>query len=90
MSAWYMFSTLGFYPVAPGSEDYALGSPAIEKAVLQLENGKRFTIEAQNQGDANVYVKQLFLNGMPYTKRFISHADIVKGGTLLFVMAAKP
>jgi predicted alpha-1,2-mannosidase len=90
MSAWYMFSTLGFYPVAPGSEDYALGSPAIEKAVLLLENGKRFTIETRNQGEANVYVKQLFLNGKPYTRRFISHADIINGGTLLFVMSPKP
>lgn len=90
MSAWYMFSTLGFYPVAPGSEEYALGSPAIEKAVLQLENGNNFTIETQNQSDVNVYVKQVFLNGKPYGKRFINHADIVKGGKILFVMSAKP
>lgn len=90
MSAWYIFTTLGFYPVAPGSEEYAIGSPAIDKAVLHLENGNTFTVEAQNQGDKNVYVKKMLLNGQPYTKNFISHADIVKGGTLVFVMSNKP
>ncbi|GGH80940.1 sugar hydrolase [Filimonas zeae] len=90
MSAWYIFSTLGFYPVAPGSEDYAIGSPAIEKAVLHLENGNTFTVEAQNQSDKNVYVKKMLLNGQPYTKTAISHADIVKGGSLVFVMSNKP
>ena len=90
MSAWYMFSTLGFYPVAPGSEDYALGSPAVEKAVLHLENGNNLTIEVQNQGDANVYVKSLLLNGKPYTKRFLKHTDLLKGGMLLFIMSSKP
>lgn len=89
MSAWYIFSTLGFYPVAPGSEDYAIGSPAINNAVIHLENGNTFTIEAQNQGDANVYVKAMLLNGQPYNKTTISHADIVKGGKLVFVMSNK-
>ncbi|BAV10000.1 alpha-1,2-mannosidase [Filimonas lacunae] len=89
MSAWYLFSTLGFYPVAPGSDEYAIGSPAIDKAVITLENGNTFTIEAQNQGDNNVYVKQLLLNGVPYNKYTIRHADIVKGGKLVFVMSNK-
>lgn len=90
MSAWYIFTTLGFYPVAPGSEEYAIGSPAIDKAVLHLENGNTFTVEAQNQGDKNVYVKKMLLNGQPYTKNFISHTDIVKGGKLVFIMSSKP
>jgi putative alpha-1,2-mannosidase len=63
MSAWYILSSLGFYPVAPGSEDYSIGSPAIENAVLHLENGKIFEIEAINQSPQNVYVQKVLLNG---------------------------
>ncbi|WP_461088616.1 GH92 family glycosyl hydrolase [Spirosoma gilvum] len=90
MSAWYMFSSMGFYPVAPGSEDYALGSPSVKSARLQLENGQTFTIEAVNQGDKNVYVQNVLLNGKPLTKPVITHADILKGGKLTFYMSAKP
>ena len=89
MSAWYIFSSLGFYPVAPGSDQYALGSPAIGKAVLQLENGKTFTIEAQDQGDKNVYTKKVLLNGVPLTRHYITHKEVMDGGTLLFVMSSK-
>ncbi|ANH83214.1 sugar hydrolase [Niabella ginsenosidivorans] len=89
MSAWYIFSTLGFYPFAPGSEEYQLGSPAIKKAVLQLENGKTFTIDVQNQSDKNVYVSKVLLNGQPVKGTTIRHSDILKGGVLQFVMAAR-
>ncbi|GAB4018389.1 GH92 family glycosyl hydrolase [Spirosoma koreense] len=90
MSAWYMFSAMGFYPVAPGSEDYALGSPSVKSARLQLENGQTFSIEAINQGDKNVYVQKVLLNGKPLDKPVITHSDILKGGKLTFYMSAKP
>lgn len=88
MSAWYIFSTLGFYPVAPGSDEYALGSPAIDEATIQLGNGKTLTLTAQDQSDANVYVKKVVLNGKTLEKPFITHEDIMNGGKLTFYMSA--
>jgi predicted alpha-1,2-mannosidase len=90
MSAWYLFSTLGFYPVAPGAATYQLGSPAIDKAVLQLENKNTFTVEAINQSDKNVYVQKVLLNGKQLEQPVITHDDIMKGGTLTFYMTDKP
>ncbi|TWW01944.1 GH92 family glycosyl hydrolase [Chitinophaga pinensis] len=90
MSAWYIFTSLGFYPVCPGSDEYILGSPAVKEASIQLENGKTFTVEAINQSDKNVYVQKVTLNGQPVTKNAISHADIMNGGRLVFQMGAKP
>ena len=90
MSAWYLFSTLGFYPVAPGSTTYQLGSPAINKAVIQLENGKTFTVETNKQSDKNVYVQKVLLNGKQLEQPVISHTDIMQGGTLTFFMTDKP
>ncbi len=90
MSAWYLFSSLGFYPVAPGSEQYALGSPAVKEATLNLDNGKSFVIEAKNQSEKNVYVQKVELNGKPLTQPFLNHADLVKGGKLTFYMSSKP
>jgi len=89
MSAWYIFTSLGFYPVAPGSDQYALGSPAIGTAVLQLENGKTFTIKAMDQGEKNVYTRKVLLNGTPLTRRYITHKEIMEGGELVFYMGAK-
>ncbi|MBB5440769.1 putative alpha-1,2-mannosidase [Pedobacter sp. AK017] len=89
MSAWYMFSALGFYPVSPGSDVYSLGSPAIKSAVLTLENGKTFKVETQNQSDKNVYVKEVYLNGKLLKGHSITHSDIVNGGVLRFVMTGK-
>ena len=90
MSAWYIFTSLGFYPVAPGSDQYALGSPAIQSAVLPLENGKTFEIEAINQSAKNVYVQKVTLNDKLLTRPFLTHDEIVKGGKLIFYMTAKP
>jgi predicted alpha-1,2-mannosidase len=90
MSAWYIFTALGFYPVAPGSDQYAIGSPAVDGATLQLENGKSFVIEAQNQGEKNVYVQKALLNGQPLNRFYLTHSDIIKGGKLVFVMGDKP
>jgi len=90
MSAWYMFSSLGFYPVSPGSDEYSLGSPSIKSAQLTLENGKTFTVETLNQSDKNVFVLKVLLNGQPVTKYTIRHVDIMNGGKLTFFMTAKP
>lgn len=90
MSAWYLFSSLGFYPVAPGSVDYALGSPAIEEASLHLDNGNTFTVEAKNQSDKNVYVRKVELNGVLLKKPFITHDQVMNGGKLTFYMSSKP
>ncbi len=90
MSAWYIFSALGFYPVAPASDVYAVGSPAVYHAVISLENGKTFTINVKNQSDKNVYVQKILLNGQPLKGYFIHHADIMNGGEMTFVMSAKP
>ncbi|WP_298715053.1 GH92 family glycosyl hydrolase [uncultured Chitinophaga sp.] len=89
MSAWYLFTALGFYPVCPGSTEYALGSPTVVSADIQLENGRTFRVKTVNQGTKNVYVKKAVLNGRTID-RFITHADIMDGGTLVFHMSAKP
>ena len=89
MSAWYIFTALGFYPVAPGSDKYWLGSPAVQSAVLELDNGKTFRIEARDQGDKNVYVKKILLNGQPLTRRWLTHGEIMDGGVLVFFMSNK-
>lgn len=89
MSAWYMFSAMGFYPVNPVSGEYVFGAPQLPEFVLHLADGKTFTIRAEGLSEANKYVKSITLNGEPYTKNFISHADIVKGGTLVYQMTDK-
>jgi len=90
MSAWLLFSSLGFYPVAPASGQYQLGSPAIKTAILKLENGKSLSIEAKNQSDKNVYVQKVELNGKEIKEKYITHSEIVNGGKLIFTMSDKP
>ncbi|AUP80065.1 GH92 family glycosyl hydrolase [Flavivirga eckloniae] len=90
MSAWYIFSTLGFYPVAPASLNYQLGAPYYESATVNLENGNTFTVKAHNLSDANFYVQSVKLNGEIYNKTFISHDDIMNGGVLEFTMGEAP
>ncbi|CAN5826368.1 GH92 family glycosyl hydrolase [soil metagenome] len=89
MSAWYIFSALGFYPVAPGSDQYSLGSPSVTNATLNLENGKTFTVETVGQGDKNVFVKKVLLNGQPLNRLYITHDEIMDGGTVRFYMSNK-
>nr|MBP7501065.1 glycoside hydrolase family 92 protein [Chryseobacterium sp.] len=89
MSAWYIFSSLGFYPVSPGSDDYWIGSPSIINAKLNLENGKTFEIEAKNQSEKNVYIERIELNGKPFEGYKLKHEDIMKGGKLVFFMNYK-
>jgi len=90
MSAWYLFSALGFYPVAPASGQYQLGSPAVKTAVISLENGKKLTIEARNQSDKNVYVESVSLNGRKIDRRYLTFAELNGGGKLVFKMSNKP
>jgi predicted alpha-1,2-mannosidase len=90
MSAWYLFTALGFYPVAPGSGQYQLGSPVVKTATLKLENGKMLKIEARNQAEKNVYVRSVTLNGKRLGRRYITHDEIVGGGTLVFEMSNAP
>ena len=90
MSAWYLFSALGFYPVAPGSGQYALGSPAVKTAVLKLENGNTLAIEAKNQGDENIYVEKVVLNGQTLKRNYLTFAEIMGGGRIVFEMSDKP
>lgn len=90
MSAWYIFSSLGFYPVCPGSNEYVIGSPSVDKATINLENGNQFMITAKNLSDKNIYIQQINLNGKLYNNFIINHEDIMRGGTLEFVMGAKP
>jgi predicted alpha-1,2-mannosidase len=86
MSAWYLFSALGFYPVAPGSDRYALGSPVVKSAVIKFENGRTLTIRAEGQSERNVYVKSVTLNGKRIERHYITHAELLTGGSLVFQM----
>lgn len=88
MSAWYMFSSLGFYPVDPCGGDYTLGAPQLEEATINLPNGKEFTIKANNLSDKNYIVKSVSLNGELLNQNFITHTDLMAGGELIFEMCA--
>ena len=90
MSAWYLFSSLGFYPVAPGETSYWLGSPLVKSAKIQLDAGKELRVIAENQSEKNVYVSKVFWNGEELKTFKIDHLAIMKGGELKFIMAAKP
>ena len=76
--------------MAPGSNEYVIGRPFLDKAVLDLPNGKRFTVRAENLTDANRYIGRVTLNGKPLTNTYLRHQDIVLGGELVFTMAAAP
>ena len=86
MSAWYMFSVMGFYPVNPVSGEYVFGAPQMPKFVLHLQDGKTFTVWAEGLSKEHKYVESITLNGEPYTKNYITHEDIMKGGTLVYKM----
>lgn len=86
MSAWYMFSAMGFYPVNPVSGEYVFGAPQMPKFVLHLADGKTFTIIAEGLSKEHKYIESITLNGEPYTKNSIAHEDILKGGTLVYKM----
>lgn len=89
-SAWYVLSSIGFYPVNPASGEYVLGSPLSEKTELTFSNGKRFIVTAKNLGKQNIYIQSATLNNQPYSKTYIKHSDIMNGGMLVLVMGDKP
>ena len=90
MSAWLIFTALGFYPVAPASNEYVIGRPFVSHAALTLPNGKRFTMVADGLSDKTPYVGRVTLDGKPLDKVFLTHAQIMAGGTLRFTMSATP
>jgi len=90
MSAWYVFSSMGLYPMNPASGEYEIGSPIFEKSTLNLPNGKTFVIEAENVSKQNFYIQSATLNGKVFNKTAISHEEMQKGGVLHFVMGAQP
>lgn len=90
MSAWYIFSSLGFYPVTPGSNQYIIGSPLFQKATVNLENGKNFTVQANNISPENKYIESVQLNGKEYEYSYLNHQDIINGGSLVFEMTDQP
>jgi predicted alpha-1,2-mannosidase len=89
MSAWYLFTAMGFYPVKPVSGEYVFGAPQLPEISISLPDNKQFIIEAKNISDQNKYVKSISLNGKPYSKLFITHQEIMKGGHLVFTMGTK-
>ncbi len=90
MSAWYVFSALGFYPVNPASGIYVIGTPTFEETTLNLGAGKTFTIKAENLTDTNYYIQSAELNGQPLNRSYITHKEIIAGGTLVFKMGSSP
>lgn len=90
MSAWYVFSALGFYPVTPGSPNYAIGSPLVKEAIIHLSNGKTLIIIANNQTEENIFVKSVSVNGRILDSFILTHDDIINGGKIIFEMSNIP
>lgn len=90
MSAWYVFSAMGFYPVTPGSNDYIIGTPLFDKATINLENGKNFTIKAFDLSDDNKYIDYVELNGGRLDESYMTSSTILSGGILEFYMTDSP
>ena len=90
MSAWYVFSAIGFYPVCPSTPYYYIGTPSFDKVTFNLENGKKFEIQAHGVGDKAFYIQKMLLNGKPISGYQLSHDDILKGGNLEFWMGERP
>ncbi len=90
MSAWYLFTCLGFYPVCPGSDYYVIGAPQIPHAVMHLSNGKKFTMTAENISNENIYIQSVRLNGQNWDSPFLPYPAVKQGGTLVFTMGPQP
>ena len=90
MSSWYIFSSLGFYPVNPSQGVYCFGSPIFDKATINLENGKKFVIETVNNNNGNKFIQSVELNGNSITQNYILHKDLLEGGNLIFTMGKQP
>ena len=90
MSAWYILSSMGFYQVCPGTPEYVFGTPVFDKVTINLGNGKKFVIKATNPSPENKYIQSVTLNGVPYSKSWFTHQDIVTGSELVFKMGTTP
>ncbi len=90
MSAWYIMSAMGFYPVCPGEPTYVIGTPIFDEVTIHLENGKKFTIKAENVSLQNKYIQSVTLNGEKYNRSYFSHSEILNGSTFVFKMGDKP
>lgn len=90
MSAWYVLSSIGFYPVNPAGSSFVFGSPLFEDVTIHLPGGKSFNLKVLNPADKNIYIESAMLNGNPYTRSFITYKDIMNGGKLEFTMSDKP
>lgn len=90
MSAWYVLSAMGFYPVTPGTDKYQIGTPVFDTVTINLENGNTFTIIAKNLTSDNYFIQSAEFNGSPYTKSYLTHSMIMNGGTLAFIMDDTP
>jgi predicted alpha-1,2-mannosidase len=90
MSAWYLFTCMGFYPVCPGSDYYVIGAPQMPKITMHLSNGKDFVTTAENLSDKNIYVQSVKLNGKNWDSPFLPYNELKNGGTLAFTMGPEP
>jgi len=90
MSAWYIFSSMGFYPVNPANNIYCLGSPCLKNATINLPGGKQFSVITHNTGIKNCYIQKIILNGKKYKKNYITYQDIISGGNIEFFMGENP
>jgi len=90
MSAWYVFSAMGFYPVNPASGTYEIGSPLLSRASVEMSKGRKFTVIAENNGPKNIYIQSATLNGKPFNRVYVTQKELEAGATLRFVMGPKP
>ncbi len=90
LSSWYIFSTMGFYPVTPCSNAYIIGSPTFDKVTINLGQGKAFIAKSVNNTKSNIYIQSVTLNGKPVNRTWLSHQEVMNGGTLIFVMGPEP
>ena len=89
-SAWYVFSAMGFYPVAPGTNEYVLGAPLFKKMTIQLENGKTIELNAPKNNTKNRYINTVKFNGENYSKNYLNYFDLTKGAQIDYEMTDKP
>jgi predicted alpha-1,2-mannosidase len=90
MASWYIFSAMGFYPVNPANGIFAIGSPLLQQATINLPSGKTFTVNAKNVSNENIYIQSATLNGRPFTHTYLTIHNIQNGGKLVFIMGDKP
>jgi putative alpha-1,2-mannosidase len=90
MSAWYVMSALGFYPVDPVSANYVFGTPMFDRAEVRMGSGKKLTLIARRSSEKDIYIQSVTFNGKPHSKVWFKHADIENGGTFVFTMGSQP